>query len=42
MTGQEAKAACGTEQLDGGVESGMEGGLHDMRLLCQQHSQEEA
>ena len=26
VTGQEAKATCGTGQLDGGVEAGVEGG----------------
>ena len=41
MTGQEAKAAWGTEQLSGGVEAGIEGRIHTMRLLWQQHSQEE-
>ena len=33
VIGQEAKAACGTEQLVGGVEAGIEGGIHAMRLL---------
>ena len=33
VTGQEAKAACGTEQLASGVEYGIEGGIHAMRLL---------
>ena len=41
VTGQEAKATCGTEQLAGGVEAGIEGGIHAMRVLWQEHSQEE-
>ena len=41
VTGQEANAACGTEQLARGVEVGIEGGVHDMRLLWAQYSQEE-
>ena len=41
VTGQEAKAACGTEQLFRGVDAGIEGGMHAMRLLWAQHSQEE-
>ena len=38
VTGQEAKAACGKEQLAGGVEAGIEGAIHSMRLLWEQHS----
>ena len=30
VTGQEAKAACGTEQLEGGAEVGIEGGY----MIC--------
>ena len=41
VTGQESKDACGTEHLAGGVEAGIEGGIHAMRLLWAQHSQEE-
>ena len=41
MTGQEAKAACRTEQLAEGVEEGIEGAIHSMRLLWEQNSQEE-
>ena len=37
VTGQEAKAACGTEQLAGGVETGIEGAIQAMRLLWNQH-----
>ena len=33
VTGQYAKAACGTEQLAGRVEAGIEGAVHSMRLL---------
>ena len=33
VTGKEAKAVCGTEQLAGGVEAGMEGEIQIMRLL---------
>ena len=38
VTGQEAKAACGTEQLAGGAETGTEGAIHAMRLLWKQYS----
>ena len=41
VSGQEAKAACGTEQLAGGVEVGIEGAIHAARLQWAQHSQEE-
>ena len=41
VTGQEAKAALGTEQLSGGVKAWIQGGIHDMRLLWSHHSQEE-
>ena len=34
------KAACGTEQLAGGVKAGIEGGIRAMRLLWSQHFQE--
>ena len=37
LTGQEAMAACRTEHLDGGVESGIEEEIHAMRLLWEQH-----
>ena len=33
VTGREAKAACGTAQLAGGVEAGIEVGIHAMRVL---------
>ena len=41
VSGQEAKAVCGTEQLAGGVEAGIERVIHDARLQWAQHSQEE-
>ena len=41
VTGQEAKAACGKEHLFSGMEAGIEGGIHAMRLIRSQHSQEE-
>ena len=41
FTGQEAKAVCGTTQLTGEVEAGIEGRIHEMRVLCEEHSQEE-
>ena len=41
VAGQEAKVACGTEQLAGGVEEGMKGGINGMHLLWVQNSQEE-
>ena len=33
VTGQEAKAACRTEQLTGGAEAGIEVGIHKMILM---------
>ena len=39
--GKEAKAACGTEQLAGGVEAGIEGAIHAARLQWAQHSHKE-
>ena len=33
VTGAEAKEACGTEYLCGGLEAGIEGGIHLDRLL---------
>ena len=41
VTGQEEKSACETDQLDGGMEAGIEGGIHAMRFLWKEHSQEE-
>ena len=34
VVGQEAKYACGTDQLYGGMEAGIEGGIHIIFLLC--------
>ena len=33
LTGAEAKEACGTEQLCGGLEAGIEGGTQSMWLI---------
>ena len=41
VSGQEAKTACGTDQLAGGVEAGIEGDIHAARLQWAQHSEEE-
>ena len=41
VTGQEVKAACGTDELAGGVEAGIEDGIHAMRVLWEEHLQEE-
>ena len=41
VTGQEAKAACGTAQLAGGVEAGIKGVIHTLCVLWEEHSQEE-
>ena len=40
VMGVEAKGSCGTEQLCGGVEAGIEGGIHVVQLLWKQYSQE--
>ena len=37
VVGPEAKAACGTTQLVGGVEEGIEGAIHAMRVLWEEH-----
>ena len=41
LTGKEVKATCRTDQLAGCVESGIEGGIHAMRVLWEEHFQEE-
>ena len=41
VSGQESKAACGTEQLADRVEAGIEGEIHAARRQWAQHSQEE-
>ena len=38
---QDAMAACGTAQLSEGVVAGIEGDIHAMRVLWEEHSQEE-
>ena len=40
VMGQEAKAACGKEQISGGVESGIKGGVHAIHLLWSHNSHE--
>ena len=39
VSGQEAKTACRTEHLAGGVEAGIEGAIHAARLQWAQHSE---
>ena len=41
VAGPEAKAACGTTNIAGGVEAGIEGAIHVMRVLREEHNQEE-
>ena len=41
VAGQEAKAACGTTQLTGGMKAGIEGAIHVMRVLWEEHQTEE-
>ena len=41
VAGPEAKAACGTTQLAGGVEAGIKGAIHAMRVLWEEQKQEE-
>ena len=41
VSGQESKAACGMDQLVGGVEAGIEGAIHAMRVLWEEHALEE-
>ena len=38
VTGPEAKAACRTIQLAGGVEAGIEGAIHKMRVLWEEYA----
>ena len=38
---QGAQATRGTDQLARAVEAGIEGGIHAMRVLWEEHSQEE-
>ena len=37
VKGQEVKAACGTKQLAGGMEEGIEGGIHAMCILFREN-----
>ena len=41
VAGPEAKAACVITQLTGGVEAGIEGAIHVMYVLQEEHKQEE-
>ena len=41
MDGPEAKVAFGTTQLAGGLEAGIEGAIHAMRVLWDKHKKEE-
>ena len=41
VAGPEAKAACGTTQLAGRLEAGIEGAIHAMRVLWEEHKTEE-
>ena len=41
VMGVEAKEACGTEYLCSGLEARIEGGIHEVRLLWQQHAHDE-
>ena len=41
VAGTEAKAACGMTQLAGGLEAGIEGAIHAMRVLWEEHKKEE-
>ena len=40
LAGPETKAACRTTQLVGEVEAGIEGAIHVMRILWEEHAQE--
>ena len=37
----EAKSACGMTQLAGGLEAGIEGAIHTMRVFWDEHKKEE-
>ena len=41
VTGDQAKESCRTEQLCRGLEAGIEVVIHSVRLLWQQHDQED-
>ena len=38
ITGNEATRACGTDQICCGLEAGIEGGIHHLRSLCEENS----
>ena len=40
VAGTEAKTACGTTQLAGGLEAGREGAIHAMCVLWEEHKKE--
>ena len=40
VIGPEAKEACWSYYLYGGMEAGFEGRIHEMQFLCQQHIKE--
>ena len=41
FAGPEAKPACGTTKLARGLEAGIEGAIHAMRVLFEEHRKEE-
>ena len=41
VAGPEAKAVCGTTHLAGGLEAGIEGVIHAMHVLFEEHREEE-
>ena len=41
VPGPEANSACGTNQLASGLEAGIEGAIHAMRVLFEEHRKEE-
>ena len=41
LAGPEAKAACGTTQIAGGLEAGIEVSIYEMRGLWEEHKTEE-
>ena len=34
VAGQDTKEACGTDQIFQGMEAGIEGGIHYLKLMC--------
>ena len=40
VSGPEVKTACGTTQLARGLELGIEGAIHAMRVLWEEHKKE--